>query len=259
MQRFFPLLVEQGVTSFSSSDVMRFLGHKVTASGEAHGNFRGEVGTDLKRRVEGVRIRHRVDKNAVKMYDKAHRIQGSVLRIEMTMNNEKAFRVYRANEGEPEGKKQWRRMRRGLADLHRRGEVSQHVNDRYLDALASVDDSARLHEMLEPVEKRKHWKGRTVRALHPFSHDDGALLEVISRGEFLIRGICNKDLQCALFAKPAPNPDEVRRRSARISRHLKDASCPRDHPQNLRPEPVSGESSWAHYPDRLPHCSSVQR
>src|ERR1035437_6698721 len=87
----------------------------------------------------------------------------------MTMNNEKAFRVYRSKEGEAEGEKKWRRMRRGLADLHRRGEVSQKVNERYLEGLASVDDSARLQEIPGPVEKRKQWKGRPIRALHPLA------------------------------------------------------------------------------------------
>jgi hypothetical protein len=221
LQRLFPLLVEHGMTSFSSPDVMKFLGHKVTAQGNIHGNFQGEVCTDLKRRVEGVRVKHRVDANSVKMYDKVHSVGGSVLRIEMTMNNEKAFRVYRPKEGEAEGEKKWRRMRRGLADLHRRGEVSQQINERYLNALASVDDSARLQQILEPLEKRQQWKGRPVRALHPFSPDDGALLEIINRGEFMIRGICNKDLQRALFPQPASSSIEARRRSARISRQLR--------------------------------------
>jgi hypothetical protein len=221
LRRLFPLLVEHGMTSFSSPDVMKFLGHKVTSQGQVHGSFQGEICSDLKRRVEGVRVKHRVDRNSVKMYDKAHRAEGSVLRIEMTMNNEKAFRVYRPSEGEPEGEKKWRRMRRGLADLHRRGEVSQKINERYLDALASVDDSVRMHDVLGPVEKRKQWKGRPVRALHPFSADDSALLEIISRGEFMIRGICNRDLRDTLFPKPAANAAEAKRRSALISRKLR--------------------------------------
>jgi hypothetical protein len=159
LQRLFPLLAEHGWLHFCSSDGMRFLGHRVTAQGQVHGNFQGEITTDLKRRVEGARGKHRVDQNSVKMYDQSHRPVGSVLRVEMTMNNEKAFRVYRPSEAEPEGEKKWRRMRRGWADLHRRGEVSQKINERYLDALASVDDSARLHEILGPVENRRHWKG----------------------------------------------------------------------------------------------------
>jgi hypothetical protein len=221
LKRLFPLLVEHGMLHFSSSDVMRFLGHPVTAQGRVHGNFTGEITTDLKLRVEGARVKHRVERNSVKMYDKAHQRVGSVLRIEMTMNNEKAFRVYRTNEAEPAGEKQWRPMRRGLADLHRRGEISQKINERYLDALASVDDSARLQQILEPVEKRKQWKGRPVRALHPFSAEDSALLEIVSRGEFMIRGICNRDVRDALFPSPAPNAQEAKRRSALISRKLR--------------------------------------
>ena len=221
LKRLFPLLVEHGMLRFSSSDVMRFLGHAVMAEGEVHGNFKGEITTDLKRRAEGARVKHRVDQNSVKMYDKAHRTVGSVLRVEMTMNNEKAFRVYRGNEGEPNGKKSWKRMRRGLADLHRRGEVSQKVNERYLDALASVDDSARLRQILEPVEKRKQWKGRSVRALHPFSADDSALLEIVSRGEFMIGGLCNRDVRDRLFTSPTSNAREVKRRSALVSRKLR--------------------------------------
>jgi hypothetical protein len=153
----------------------------------------------------------------VKMCDKVHKVGGSVLRVEMTMNNEKSFRVYRPKEGE----KKWRRMRRGLAYLHRRGEVSQQVNERYLDALASVDDGAQLQQILEPMEKRKQWQGRPVRARHPFSPEDGALLEIISRGEFMIRGICSKDLQRARFPQPASSSKETRCRSALISHHLR--------------------------------------
>ena len=221
LQRLFPLLVELGMTSFSSPDVMKFLAHRVTAGGRAHGNFQGEVCTDLKRRLEGVRVKHRLDRNSVKMYDKVHSMVGSVLRVEMTMTNEKAFRVYRPKEGEPGGNKQWRRMRRGLADLHRRGEVSRQINERYLGALASVDDSARVREILAPVEKRKHWKGRPVRALHPFSSEDSALLEIIGRGEFLIGGLSNQDVRKVWFPHPASSAEQSRRRSAQISRKLR--------------------------------------
>jgi hypothetical protein len=221
LKRLFPRLVEHGMLHFSSADVMQFLGHRVTAQGQVHGNFDGELTTDLKRRVAGARVKHRVDQNSVKMYDKAHRAEGSVLRIEMTMNQEKVFRVYRSSEAEPEGEKKWRRMRRGLADLHRRGEVSQKVNERYLNALAGVDDSARLQEILEPLEERRQWKGRRLRALHPFSPEDGALLEIISGGEFMIRGVSNRDVRDRLFPSPAASAKEAKRRSALVSRKLR--------------------------------------
>jgi hypothetical protein len=221
LQRLFPWLVEQGMTSFSSPDVMKFLGHPLTPGGHIHGNFRGEVSSDMKRRLQGVRVKHRVDQNSVKMYDKAHTASGSVLRVETTVNNEKVFRVYRPNEADPDGKKSWKRMRRGLADLHRRGQVSQQVNERYLDALAAVDESARLHEILLPLEKPKQWNGRPVRALHPFSSDDALLLEAVARGEFMIRGLCNRDLQRLLFSRNPSGPAEAKRRSALVSRKLR--------------------------------------
>jgi hypothetical protein len=56
---------------------MKFLGHKVTPQGQVHGNFQGEISTDSKRRAEGVRVKHRVDRNSVKMYDKMHSSAGS--------------------------------------------------------------------------------------------------------------------------------------------------------------------------------------
>jgi hypothetical protein len=221
LRRLFPVLVEHAMTNFSSADVLKFLGHKVTAKGEVHGNFQGEVCTDLKRRALGVRVKHRVEQNAVKMYDKAHHLAGSLLRVEMTMNNPRPFRVYRTTEGNPEGEKKWRPLRRGLADLHRRAAISQKVNERYLDALASVDESTRLHEILAPVEKRIHWQGLPVRPLHPFSAQDTQLLETIARGEFLIEGLCNKDLRRALFPQTSIDAVEAKRRSAQVSRRLR--------------------------------------
>jgi hypothetical protein len=155
------------------------------------------------------------------MYDKAHTTAGSVLRVETTVNNQAVFRVYRSTETEPDGEKKWRPMRAGLADLHRRGEVSQQVNERYLEALASVDNSQRLQEILGPIEKRKQWKGRPARALRPFSPEDAAVFEIISRGEFMIAGVCNKDLRDRLFPSPAASPKEIKRRSALISRKLR--------------------------------------
>jgi len=38
--------------------------------------------SDVKRRVEGVRIKHRIDRNSIKGYDK-----GSVFRAETTIND----------------------------------------------------------------------------------------------------------------------------------------------------------------------------
>ncbi|HLJ49469.1 MAG TPA: hypothetical protein VKU01_25825 [Bryobacteraceae bacterium] len=111
-------------------------------------------------------------------------------------------------------------MRRGIADLHRRVQVSQGVNGRLIDALATVDDSHRLEELVSAIQKPTHWNGRRVRALRPFA-DDYTLLQAIQQGDFLIDGFRNRDLQALLFPKPAESPQEQRRRSAAISRRLR--------------------------------------
>jgi len=134
LRRLYPRLVHHGMTTFSSPDVMRYLGKRIPLSGDVPQRFSGEVVSDLKHRQEGVRIKHSVNGNSLKLYDKAFTVVGSVLRAEATVHNGADFRVYRPKEGEPDGAWAWRVMRRGIADLHRRAEVSRKAAERYLDA-----------------------------------------------------------------------------------------------------------------------------
>ena len=60
-----------------------------------------------------------------------------------------------------------------------------------------------------------------MRALHPFQDQDRVLLETISRGEFTINGLRNKDLQPLLYPTAAKSTQERRRRSSAISRKLR--------------------------------------
>ncbi|OHE89373.1 MAG: hypothetical protein A3G75_11940 [Verrucomicrobia bacterium RIFCSPLOWO2_12_FULL_64_8] len=207
----YPGLVRHAMTAFSSTDVLRFLGRKV------HGNFEGEVLSDFKHRAEGVRIKHRVGVNSVKLYDK----QGSVLRAETTLNDPKGFKAYRRKEGEPHGELAWRTMRKGVADLHRRANVSQDSNERYLDALTVADTSTSLGDLLLPLCRPLRWKGQRVRGLRPWSPDDLALFQAVCRGEFSVNGFRNRDLQRLLFQTPPSEPKERRRRSAQITRRLR--------------------------------------
>ena len=72
LRRLYPRLVHLGMTSFSSPDVMRFLGKKVNREGIVPGRLTQEITTDVKRRAEGVRIKHRLGDNSIKLYDKAY-------------------------------------------------------------------------------------------------------------------------------------------------------------------------------------------
>jgi hypothetical protein len=221
LQHLYPQLVHLGMTSFSSPDVLRFMGKKVTRHGTAMGSCQVPVSSDLKVRPNGVRIKHRYGANSIKLYDKAYDELGAVLRPEITITDPRLFRVYRPKHGDPDSQSSWRLMRRGLADLDRRAQVSQKALDCYCDALAAVDDSTTLEELTARLEHRVRWKGKSVRALHPFDREDHKLLAAINRGEFAINGLRNRDLQELLYGKPVDGPAEKRRRSAAVSRKLR--------------------------------------
>jgi hypothetical protein len=222
LERLTPRFLEHGMLRFSSPDVMRFLGKKIRLDGRIPEWFEGELTTDFKRRITGERIKHRLNGNSLKCCGKAHTPAGDLFRVETTTNEAGEFRVYRPKEGGPEDDLQWRQMRRGVADLHRRAEVSQKANERYLNALSAVDDSTRLSELIRKLEEPCHFGNQRVRALHPFSAEDHALLEAVNRGEFALNGLRNRDLQALLFKPDASrSPAEKRRRSARVSRQLR--------------------------------------
>jgi hypothetical protein len=215
LARLYPKLVHHGLTTFSSPDVMRFLGRRIAPEGHVPPALKADVVSDLKTRPEGVRIKHRLGANSLKMYDK----QGSVLRVETTINHAAGFKSFRTPEGKPAAAKAWRGMRKGVADLHRRTEVSQAANQRYLAALASVDDTRSLGELAARLCRPVIRNGRRTRALNPYAPADAKLLAAIRRAEFALNGFRNRDLRQLRFGQPA-SLDQQRSQAAAVTRML---------------------------------------
>jgi hypothetical protein len=208
----YPMLVRHAMHHFKSPDVMRFLGRKV------HGNFTGELVTSFKDRPEGVRVKHWVRGNSIKMYDKS----GRILRLETTIARTTDFKVLRPRDDDPDGKLEWRPLRKGVADLHRRAQLSQRSNEAYLDALAAVEDTTPCSRLFDAVSRPVVDRGRRVRALRLGDPDDVALLETVTRGEFAVSGFRNRDIRRLLEPTPAnPSPPQLRRLSAKITRRLR--------------------------------------
>src|SRR2546428_5800897 len=138
----YPQLLQLGMTSFSSPDVMRFLGKRVNEDGTVPASLTQEVSTKLKRRAEGVRIKHRLGNNSIKLYDKAYTGQAAVLRPEVTINDPAQFKVYRPKEGDPQGELAWRQMRRGNPHPPPPAESSPKTPDRHFQPLASGHERA---------------------------------------------------------------------------------------------------------------------
>jgi hypothetical protein len=212
----YPRLVHHAMTGFQSRDVLRFLGKRSFLHGQIHPAFKGQVVSDVAARPEGVRIKHRVGRNGIKMYDK----QGSVLRVETTINDSRDLTVFRSKEGDPQGPRSNRRLRKGVADLRRRAQLCQSANQRYFDSLAAADTATPLKAFIDPLSRPIEQDGRRVRALNPLG-TDVALLEAISRAEYLVKGFRNADIRCTLFGADSADPTERRRTSARVSRLLR--------------------------------------
>jgi hypothetical protein len=194
-------LVKHAIFRFSSEDVMRFLQRRTDR------RFSGEASTNMQR-IEGIRVKHWVEENSIKMYDK----QGSVLRIETTINNPRRFKVYRRRSS---GGKGWLPMRKGIADMRRRVELSRSANARYLDALSVVELETPSHRLMDGVSKRVQDRGRWYRPLRPISPEDAELFKVIMQGQYSLQGIRNQDLQKSLILNSS-----VKNYSAQIGRRL---------------------------------------
>jgi hypothetical protein len=208
----YPALVRHAMEHFKSPDVMRFLGGKV------HGNFTGEIITSFKNRPEGVRVKHWVRGNSIKMYDKA----GSVLRVETTIARTKDFKVLRPAHDKPNSKLEWRPLRKGVADLHRRAQLSQRSNDAYLEALSAVEDTTPCAKLFDAVSRPVVEDGRRFRALRLNDPSDLVLLDAISRGEFAPAGFRNRDIRGLIHRSPTNiSPRDRRRLSAKTSRQLR--------------------------------------
>src|SRR2546430_8781077 len=209
----YPRLVQHALLNFGSQDVLRFLGRNVPLQGISR--FQGQILSDLRVRPQGLRIKHRVNRNSLKMYDKFAR----GLRVETTINQCEDFQVFRHAEGKPDQPKKWRALRRGLADLPRRAEVSKAANERYLLALAAVEEKTPLGQLAEQLCRPIWRNGKRFRALNPWSPLDGLLLQAINRGEFAINGLRNRELRSLLFVGKASAKEQARG-AARVSRLL---------------------------------------
>ena len=210
LNQIYPALLQYAIHHFHCKDVLRFLGRRIT------GRFEGEIRSHTGSRVEGVRIKHWVEENSIKMYDKA----GSVLRIETTINNPRRYKVRRRVTRHGRKTMTWVRMRKGVVDIRRRVEVCQSANARYLDALAIVGDSTPSHRVLDPVSQPVITSKRRFRALRPISPDDSRLFRHVLSGQHLLQGFRNCDLRQALFPHCMDDPVHRRRASGRVTRSL---------------------------------------
>ena len=219
LEALYPKLIRHGLLVSDSPAVMRYLGKgNLSVSGKLMGAQVQQIQSDCRRRHEGVRLKHWVGRNSVKAYNKAG---NRILRLETTINNTRDFKVFRAPENHSEREPSWLPLRKGVADLHRRCQISDASNERYGDALAAALVEEKLGEVVKGACRRVVKNGRSHRALNPWHELDYKLLTFLGRGELAINGFRNKDLRGILAPqRSAEAPDQVARRrlSAKATR-----------------------------------------
>lgn len=201
----YPRLTRHAIDAFHAPNVLRFLGRRFGHRSD------GEVTSTFKRRTEGVCVRHSVEENSLKMYDKA----GRVLRIETTINNPRRFKLRRRTTHAGRRRTRWVPLRKGVIDLPRRVDLSRAANARYLDALAVVDDPTVSCHLLDPVSHPASLDGRRHRPLRPIAPDDAAMEAALLAVSPRPTGFRHQDLLRALATL------EVPRTPGRITRQLR--------------------------------------
>jgi len=216
LDKIFPSLLRYGLVSAQSPAIMRFFGRS-TRDGKMPKRAPDEIASDLRKRYEGMRLKHWINRNSIKMYNKA----GNILRLETTINSTREFKVFRRPNDDPSRPASWQKMRKGVSDMHRRAQVSQGCNKRYADHLAAASIKETLLQSAQDICSHAVKKGRRYRAINPWREDDFNTLQFLARGELTVSGFRNRDLRQWLYPSiDASDKVALHRASGRVTRRI---------------------------------------
>jgi len=103
-------------------------------------------------------------------------------------------------------------MNKGVINLYHYREVASASNQRYLDALAVVNDPAPAYRQVEELTKPAVVWGRSHAGFNPASGADVRLFQAVLAGEDLLPGFRNVEIRGALYGT-TEDARECRRQS----------------------------------------------
>lgn len=200
----------------TSTRVLRYLDRPLTKASRPDARSNDTVATRVTDFNDGMRIRHWVDKNSVKLYN-----EQNVLRVETTINDPGKFKVFRHKQGQDKNEpKQRLPMRKGIMDIPLRASVSQDVNNRFMDDLATLEEKTPIRSFMDELTVHITKNGCRFRGLEPVAKDRELLL-ALSDPAYLISGLTNKMLRERLSDTSFGSGRTRKQLSAKISRHLR--------------------------------------
>ena len=194
-----------------AEDLLKLLGKKLD------GRFRGEVGNIFKNRLPFTRVKHQVNGNWIKMYDKF----GSVLRVETVINRPYWFKVRRRCLRKGKEIIDWCPMAKCISNMYRYQDIGLMANKRYVSMMAGVIDPQesflKLNKLCEPVFVGKY----RYRGFNPLKRSDLDLFRAVNRGDYSINGFKSSDMALHLGITLSKDITERRRQSARLNRIIR--------------------------------------
>ena len=198
LENIYKTLVETTYFAFSSEDIYSFFGRNIS---RIHKFSKGEIVSDLRHRYQGYRIKFKINNNQIKMYDK-----GNNLRIEVTINNPKDFKIMKEKEKIIEHKeiikeKVWLPMGKSISNLYRYVEISKSIIKRYIEALPEVDLNRPTLKKIKNVSDKIEANKKIITGFNLLNNETLKVLQVISNGKYLINGFTNKSIRNEIFDK----------------------------------------------------------
>ena len=188
-QPLYEAVIRTAIHAVKADHVATFLGRKLT------GAYQDEVGNDFSTRIQGTRIRHKMGRTSIKLYDKL----GLIARVECTANDVSFFKHHRWVE-QRDGNRVWKLapLRKSIYSLRDLRTLMKAANDRYLAFLASIDHPDAGLKAIDKLAKPAQNQGRSYRGFNLFLSDDYRLFLTLLRGEWSISGFRAADLRAHL-------------------------------------------------------------
>lgn len=196
LESIYKTLVETSFFTFSSQDIYSFFGRNIS---RIHNFSKGEIVSDLRHRYQGYRIKFKINNNQIKMYDK-----GNNLRIEVTINNPKDFKILKDKEKIINHKKivtvkEWVPMGKSIVNMYRYAEISKSIIDRFIKALPNIDSDKLSLRELQKISERKKVNNRPYTGFNLLNKDNLTVFEEIGSGKYLINGFTNKSIRKNIY------------------------------------------------------------
>ena len=214
LEKIYKDLVETTYFTFSSQDIYSFFGRNVKYINK----FNGEVISDLRLRNQGFRIKFKINNNQIKMYDK-----GNNLRIEVTINNPRDFKVLKEVENDETGEVKttldWKPMNKSITNLYRYAKISDSIITRYIKALPELEEKVPLEE-INKISQKKDIGKKIISGINLLTAEILLFISIICSGNFIINGFSNKDVR-DIYYKGKATEKQVNKITRMISKFRK--------------------------------------